>query len=76
MNVDLSLDYEAINGKGVTDKDVDFTIQECCLRDDRVREIKEIKITKQVKERRTETDILTIDRGQKEIWFKEVVDPG
>lgn len=76
LNIGLGLDYEAISGKGVTDKDIDFAIRECCLQDDRVKEVKEIRITRQAKERRAEIDILIIDKGQEEVWLKEVVDLG
>jgi hypothetical protein len=76
LNIKMGLDYAAITGKGVTDEEIDFAIRECCLQDERVKEVKNIKIFRDAKQRTANIDILIIDKGEEELWLKEVVDLG
>lgn len=76
LNTGLGLNYKTIGGRGVTDENISFAIWECYPQDDRAKEAKEIKITRQARERRAKIDILIIDKGQEEAWFKEMMDLG
>lgn len=76
LNIELGLDYAAIEGKGISDAAIDFAIRECCLQDSRVKEVRNIKIKRDARERTADIDILIIDKGDEELWLKEVVDLG
>lgn len=74
LNLNLGLDYAAISGKGVTDRAIEFAVRECCLQDERVKEVREIKIKRNPKKRTCNINILIVDKGEKELWLEEVVD--
>lgn len=76
LNITLGLDYAAIEGKDISDAAIDFAIRECCLQDDRVKEVRDIKIKRDARARTADIDILIIDKGDEELWLKEVVDLG
>ena len=76
LNIKLGLDYAAISGKGVTDRAIEFAVRECCLQDERVKEVRDVKIERDPKNRTADIDILIIDKGENELWLKEVVDLG
>lgn len=76
LNIKMGLDYKMITGKGVSDKNIEFAIRECCLQDERVKEVKKIKIKRNLNNRTADIDILIIDKGEEELWLKEVVDLG
>lgn len=76
LNIGLGLAYKDIVGKGVTDREIEFAIRECCLQDNRVKEVRNIKITRDNEHRTCDIDILIIDKGEEEVWLKEVVDLG
>lgn len=71
LNVNLGLDYSAIQGK-TTDSEIEFAIRECCLSDDRVKEVR-IVITRDRESRRADIYIVIIDRGNEVIEFGVVV---
>ena len=76
LNIKLGLDYAAISGKGVADRAIEFAVRECCLQDERVKEVRDVKIERDPKNRTANIDILIIDKGENELWLKEVVDLG
>lgn len=76
LNLKLGLDYAAISGKRVSDRDIEFAIRECCLQDERVKEVRNITIERDAKNRTAQINIVIIDRGEQELWLKEVVDLG
>ena len=76
LNINLGLDYKSITGKGVSDSEIEFAIFECCLQDKRVKEVKEVKITRDNKARKAFINIKIIDKGEEELFLKEVVDLG
>ena len=76
LNIGLGLDYEAIRGKGITDAEIDFAIRECCLQDERVKEVRNIQIERDARLRKAFINIRIIDRGEDELYLREVVDLG
>ena len=76
LNLPLGLDYQAIQGKSVTDVDIDFAIRECCLQDSRVKEVRINKIDRDNKNRYVEIDITIIDKDENNIYLREVVELG
>lgn len=76
LNIKLGLDYEAITGKGITDREIEFAIRECCLQDERVKEVRNVTVERNAKDRTADIDIVIIDRGEQELWLREVVDLG
>lgn len=74
LNIGLGLAYKDIVGKGVSDRDIEFAVRECCLQDERVKEVRNITIERDAKNRTAEINIVIIDRGEQELWLKEVVD--
>ncbi len=76
LNIGLGLAYKDIVGKGVSDRDIEFAVRECCLQDERVKEVREIKIKRNPKNRTCNINILIVDKGEKELWLEEVVDLG
>lgn len=76
LNLGLGLDYAAISGKGITDKEIELAIRECCLQDSRVKEVREVKVTRNSRLRTADIDITIIDKEENAIYLKEVVDIG
>ena len=76
LNLGLGLDYAAISGKGIADKQIELAIRECCLQDDRVKEVREVKVTRDSRLRTADIDIKIIDKEENAIYLKEVVDIG
>lgn len=76
LNLGLGLDYAAISGKGITDKEIELAIRECCLQDDRVKEVRDVKVTRDSRLRTADIDIKIIDKEENAIYLKEVVDIG
>ena len=76
LNLGLGLDYAAISGKGITDKQIELAIRECCLQDDRVKEVREVKVSRDSRLRTADIDITIIDKSDNDLYLKEVVDIG
>lgn len=76
LNLGMGLDYATISGKGITDKEIELAIRECCLQDSRVKEVKEVKVTRDSRLRTADIDITIIDKEENAIYLKEVVDIG
>ena len=76
LNLGLGLNYSAIHGKGVTDIEIEFAIRECCYQDPRVQEVRNIVITRNSNDRTAEINITIIDKGEEEVFLKEVVGLG
>ena len=76
LNLGLGLDYAAISGKGITDKQIELAIRECCLQDDRVKEVREVKVSRDNRLRTADIEIVIIDKNDEDLYLKEVVDIG
>lgn len=76
LNLGMGLDYAAITGKGITDKQIELAIRECCLQDSRVKEVREVKVSRDSRSRTVNIDIVIIDKNDKDLYLKEVVDVG
>lgn len=76
LNILLGLDYSALQGKGKTDIEIEYAIRECCLQDDRVKEVRNITIDRDSKTRTVRINMLIIDKAENELYMQEVVDIG
>lgn len=76
LNIKLGLEYAAIQGKGISDEEIEYAIRECCYQDDRVREMKVNSIERNNYTRKVDIDITIIDKDENYIYMKEVVDVG
>lgn len=76
LNLGLGMDYAAITGKGITDKQIELAVRECCLQDSRVKEVREVRVTRDSRLRTVNIDIVIIDKNDKDLYLKEVVDVG
>lgn len=76
LNLPLGLEYSEIQGKGITDKQIEFAIRECCLQDDRVKEVRVNHIIRDSKKRFVDIDITIVDKDDNESYLKEVVELG
>lgn len=76
LNLGMGLDYKAIAGKGVTDKEIELAIRECCLQDSRVKEVREVKVIRNSRRRTAEINVKIIDKDDNDLYLKEVVDIG
>ncbi|WP_296113140.1 hypothetical protein [uncultured Anaerococcus sp.] len=76
LNLGLGLDYAAISGKGITDRQIELAIRECCLQDSRVKEARDVKVSRDSKKRTADIDIVIIDKNDEDLYLKEVVDIG
>ncbi len=74
LNTGLGLDYAAIQGKGISDAQIDLAIRECCLQDDRVKEVKTVLIERNAKDRTADIRIIIIDKNDIEVELSEVMD--
>lgn len=74
LNIGLGLDYSAIQGKGITDAEIDFAIRECCLQDDRVESVKVARIDRNARDRTVDIKVIIKDKGGRETYLKEVVE--
>ena len=76
LNLDLGLSYKDISGKGVTDSDIEYWIRECVLQDERIREVRNIRIDRNAALRTADINITVIDPYGEEIILSEVIDIG
>lgn len=76
LNLGLGLDYAAISGKGVTDKEIELAIRECCFQDDRVKEVSEVKVKRDSRLRTAMIYINIVDKEGEDLYLSEVVDIG
>ena len=73
LNLELGLKYADIEGKGVTDNEIEFAIRECCLEDNRVKSVRDFKINRDNKYRHADIDFTIIDGEDKPLYMQEVV---
>lgn len=76
LNINLGFDYAAISEKGASDRAIEFAVRECCLQDERVKEVRNVIVERDAKNRAAKINIVIIDKGEQELWLKEVVDLG
>lgn len=76
LNIGLGLDYPAISGKGVTDKEIELAIRECCLQDDRIKEVRNVTVKRDAALRVVDINITIIDKDENNIFLQEVVNVG
>lgn len=76
LNIGLGLDYPAISGKGVTDKEIELAIRECCLQDDRIKEVRNVTVKRDATLRIADINITIIDKDENNIFLQEVVNVG
>lgn len=76
LNLDLGLSYKDISGKGVTDSDIEYWIRECVLQDERIREVRNIRIDRNAALRTADINITVIDPYGEEVILSEVIDIG
>lgn len=76
LNLDLGLSYKDISGKGVRDSDIEYWIRECVLQDERIREVRNIRIDRNAALRTADIYITVIDPYGEEIILSEVIDIG
>lgn len=73
LNLELGLKYADIEGKGVTDNEIEFAIRECCLEDDRVKSVRDFKIDRDNRHRDADINFTVIDGNDKPLYMQEVV---
>lgn len=76
LNIALGLNYNAIQGKGKTDIEIEYAIRECCLQDDRVQEVRDITILRDAKNRTVSISMNIVDKDENQIYMQEVIDVG
>lgn len=76
LNIKLGLEYAAIQGKGISDEEIEYALRECCYQDDRVQEMQLNSVTRNNHSRHADIDITIIDKDENKIYMKEVVDLG
>lgn len=76
LNLELGLKYKNIEGKGITDKEIEFAVRECCLEDDRIKSVKDFKVERNAQLRTAEIGFTMIDGEDKPLYMSEVVDLG
>lgn len=73
LNLELGLKYADIEGKCVTDTEIEFAIRECCLEDSRVKSVRDFKIDRDNKYRHADIGFTIIDGEDKPLYMQEVV---
>lgn len=76
LNIRMGLDYKSIVGKGVSDKEIELAIRECCLQDSRVKEVRNVKVIRNPNTRNADIEITIIDKDENNLYLREVVDIG
>ncbi|WP_311443415.1 hypothetical protein [Ezakiella coagulans] len=76
LNLELGLKYKNIEGKGITDKEIEFAVRECCLEDDRIKSVKDFKVERNAQLRTAKIGFTMIDGEDKPLYMSEVVDLG
>lgn len=76
LNLELGLKYKNIEGKGITDKEIEFEVRECCLEDKRVKSVKDFIINRDKRTRSCNINFTIIDGENKPLYMSEVVDLG
>lgn len=76
LNLELGLKYAAIEGKGITDREIEFAIRECCLEDPRIKSVRDFEITRDKRARTCNIAFTIIDGENKPLYMSEVVDLG
>lgn len=71
LNIELGLDYSMIQGKGISDSQIELAIRECGLQDSRVKEVLNVETTREY--RHTDIAFTLVDREDEE-YKQEVVD--
>lgn len=76
LNLELGLEYSAIQGKGISDGEVEFAVRECCLEDDRVKSVRDFRLDRDNKSRIANIDFTIIDGNDNPLYMQEVVNLG
>ena len=76
LNIGMGLDYAAISGKGVEDRAIDFALRECCFQDERIKEVRDIRIKRQPETRKVLIEFVLIDKEDNALYMEEVVNLG
>lgn len=76
LDIELGLDYSEITGKGISDERIGLAIRECCFQDERIKEVRDIRIERMPETRYAKIDILAIDGTNEEIDLEGVIDIG
>lgn len=76
LNIGLGLDYGAIAGKGIDDVVIAFAIRETCHQDTRVKEVRDIAITRDPKTRQANIEMTIVDDNDNPLYLNEVVEIG
>lgn len=75
LNLEMGLDYMGIVDKA-TDRDIELRIRKCCAQDERVKNINNLKVERNRKERTAEITFNVITKENENLSFKEVVSFG
>ena len=76
LNIGMGLDYAAISGKGIEDSGIEFVLRECCFQDDRIKEVRDVRIKRQPETREALIEFVLIDKEDNATYMKEVVNLG
>lgn len=76
LNIGMGLEYAAISGKGVEDSAIEFALRECCFQDDRIKEVRDIRIKRQQETRKVLIEFVLIDKEDNALYMEEVVNLG
>lgn len=76
LNLNLGLSYKDISGKGVSDDRIRLAIRECCFQDERIKEVRDIKIIRRTESREVWIDIKAIDGEDQDLALEGVINIG
>lgn len=76
LNIGMGLDYAAISGKGIEDRGIEFALRECCFQDDRVKEVRDVRVKRNPETREALIEFVIIDKEDNPMYMEEVVNLG
>lgn len=76
LNIGMGLDYGAISGKGIEDRGIELALRECCFQDDRVKEVRDVRVKRNPETREALIEFVIIDKEDNPLYMEEVVNLG
>ena len=76
LNLNLGLKYEDIRGKGISDEKIRLAIRECCFQDERIKEVRNIKIDRVAETRNANIFLTAIDGNDEDLLLEGVINLG
>lgn len=76
LDLGLGLRYKDIQGKNVSDRDIELAIRDCVLQDERIKDVEIVEISRDTRFRCVNIDIKVIGFDGEKQYLREVVDIG